>query len=54
METWASHYSVRNFWGVTEEQDYDVKCGQQPEEALEVPTPNEGPTYKSTIFAKLK
>jgi hypothetical protein len=32
----ASHYSVRNFWGVTEEQDYDVKCGQQPEEALGV------------------
>jgi len=36
METWASHYSVRNFWGVTEEQDYDVKCGQQPEETLGV------------------
>ena len=36
METWASHYSVRNFWGVTEEQDYDVECGQQPEEALGV------------------
>ena len=34
METWAAHYSVRNFWGVTEEQDYDVECGQQPEEAL--------------------
>jgi hypothetical protein len=36
METWASHYSIRNFWGVTEEQDYDVNCGQQSEEALEV------------------
>ncbi len=34
METWAAHYSVRNFWGVTEEQDYDVECGQQPRDAL--------------------
>ena len=29
METWASHVSVRNFWGVTEEQDYDVNCANQ-------------------------
>ena len=35
METWASHYSVRNFWGVTEEQDYDVNCGEQSQEALQ-------------------
>jgi len=34
METWASHVSVRNFWGVTEEQDYDVNCGEQSQEAL--------------------
>ena len=26
METWASHDSVRNFWGVTEDQDYDKNC----------------------------
>ena len=34
METWASHYSVRNFWGVTDHQDYDVNCDQQSWEAL--------------------
>jgi hypothetical protein len=26
METWASNVSVQNFWGVTEQQDYDVNC----------------------------
>lgn len=29
MKTWASHVSVRNFWGVTEDQDYDVNCANQ-------------------------
>jgi len=35
IETWASHFSVRNFWGVTEQQDYDVNCDQQSWEALQ-------------------
>lgn len=26
MNTWANLESVRNFWGVTEEQDYDANC----------------------------
>lgn len=26
MNTWANLDSVRNFWGVTEEQDYDANC----------------------------
>jgi hypothetical protein len=32
LETWASHVSVRNFWGVTEEQDYDVHCADETSE----------------------
>ncbi len=35
METWASHFSVHNFWGVAEQQDYDVNCDQQSLEALQ-------------------
>ena len=35
METWASHFSFRNFWGNAEQQDYDVNCDQQSLEALQ-------------------
>ena len=29
MDSWASHVSVRNFWGVTEDQDYNPNCANQ-------------------------
>jgi hypothetical protein len=36
METWATHVSVRNFWGVTEQQDYDVNCEEASEESFQL------------------
>lgn len=32
VETWASHVSVRNFWGFTESQDFDPNCSAEHEE----------------------
>lgn len=35
VETWASHTDVRNYWGVTESQDYNTKCDQMTNEELQ-------------------
>ena len=35
IETWASHTDVRNYWGVTESQDYNTKCDQMTNEELQ-------------------
>ncbi len=35
IETWASHAHVRNFWGVTEDQDYDRTCDKMATPDLE-------------------
>ena len=36
MNTWASHASVRDFWGFTERSDYDPNCaGSMSDEDIE-------------------
>ncbi|KAL3782062.1 hypothetical protein HJC23_006290 [Cyclotella cryptica] len=33
IETWASHRSIRHFWGFSELQDYDQECSAMSDEA---------------------
>jgi len=29
LNTWAKHPNVRHFWGVDEQQDYDINCNEK-------------------------
>lgn len=35
VETWASHTNVRNYWGVTERDDYDINCSSMSDDYLQ-------------------
>jgi len=48
VETWSSHASIRNFWGFTENEDYDPECTSMSMERVEAHlqtcrTPHRGP-----------
>jgi hypothetical protein len=44
-DTWANHVNVRNFWGVTEEQDYNPQCAYDTPE-------NEQKSFLHTCWPK--